>query len=127
MTNDLHARFHEAWLGMVQPVDGLVVSIPVLVEAQCMERHARQAGHGRLFDAQGLGAVHGLAAARHDPQARLFGFRGLGRGQGLQGVQRRFGAEGLALAGQIVVAEGGHARWPARMPAIRLSVTSAVR
>ncbi len=31
-------RFHETWLGMVQPVDGLVVSIPVLVEHQCMRR-----------------------------------------------------------------------------------------
>jgi hypothetical protein len=31
-------RFHEEWLGMVQPIDGLVVSIPVLVEAQCLER-----------------------------------------------------------------------------------------
>lgn len=30
--------FHEEWLGMVQPVDGLVVSIPVLVEAQCISR-----------------------------------------------------------------------------------------
>ena len=39
MAIDLHTRFHEAWLGMVQPVDGLVVSIPVLDKAQCMERH----------------------------------------------------------------------------------------
>jgi hypothetical protein len=39
MANDLHTRFHEAWLGLVQPVEGLVVSVPVLVEAQCMERH----------------------------------------------------------------------------------------
>ncbi|MEZ4364023.1 MAG: DNA methyltransferase [Kofleriaceae bacterium] len=31
-------RFHEEWLGMIQPVDGLVVSVPVLVEAQCAER-----------------------------------------------------------------------------------------
>ena len=31
-------RFHETWLGMVQPTDGLVVSIPVLREAQCMVR-----------------------------------------------------------------------------------------
>ena len=30
--------FHETWLGMVQPIDGLVVSIPVLVDAQCIER-----------------------------------------------------------------------------------------
>lgn len=33
-------RFHEEWLGMVQPVEGLVVSIPVLVEAQCLSRQA---------------------------------------------------------------------------------------
>lgn len=38
MANDPHSWFHETWLGMVQPVEGLVVSIPVLVEAQCMER-----------------------------------------------------------------------------------------
>ena len=39
MASDLHTRFHETWLGMVQPVEGLVVSFPVLVESQCMERH----------------------------------------------------------------------------------------
>lgn len=39
MAYDLETRFHEAWLGMVQPVEGLVVSIPVLVETQTMERH----------------------------------------------------------------------------------------
>jgi hypothetical protein len=32
--------FHEAWLGMVQP-EGLVVSPPVLVRAQCYERRAK--------------------------------------------------------------------------------------
>jgi hypothetical protein len=36
--SDLERRFHETWLGMVQPVDGLVVSIPVLVDGQCMGR-----------------------------------------------------------------------------------------
>ena len=36
--SDIEKRFHETWLGMVQPIDGLVVSIPVLVDAQCMER-----------------------------------------------------------------------------------------
>ena len=36
--SDLERRFHETWLGMVQPIDGLVLSIPVLVDAQCMER-----------------------------------------------------------------------------------------
>lgn len=36
--NDLAQRFHEVWLGMAQPIEGLVVSVPVLVDAQCMER-----------------------------------------------------------------------------------------
>lgn len=36
--SDLDTRFHETWLGMVQPVEGLVV--PVLVEAQCVHRQA---------------------------------------------------------------------------------------
>ncbi len=31
-------RFHETWLGMVQPIEGLVVSIPALIEADCFER-----------------------------------------------------------------------------------------
>ncbi len=30
--SDLETKFHETWLGMVQPVEGLVVSVPVLVE-----------------------------------------------------------------------------------------------
>lgn len=36
--SDADQRFHETWLGMLQPVVGLVVSVPVLVEAQCAER-----------------------------------------------------------------------------------------
>ncbi len=38
--SDLERRFHETWLGMVQPSEGLVVSVPVLIDAQCMQRHA---------------------------------------------------------------------------------------
>lgn len=36
--SDLESKFHETWLGMVQPIEGLVVSVPVLVDAQCMQR-----------------------------------------------------------------------------------------
>ena len=36
--SEVDRRFHETWLGMVQPIDGLVLSIPVLEDAQCMER-----------------------------------------------------------------------------------------
>jgi len=35
---DLESRFHAEWLGLVQPVEGLVVSVPVLADAQCMRR-----------------------------------------------------------------------------------------
>ena len=35
---DLATAFHESWLGMVQPAEGLVVSVPTLVEAQCWQR-----------------------------------------------------------------------------------------
>ena len=38
--SEVDRYFHEVWLGMEQPVDGLVVSIPVLVDAQCIERRA---------------------------------------------------------------------------------------
>ena len=36
--SDLETRFHQAWLGMVQPTEGLVVSVPVLVDAECMQK-----------------------------------------------------------------------------------------
>lgn len=40
--SDQEKRFHEQWLGMVQPAEGLVVSVPVLVDAQCMEKLPRE-------------------------------------------------------------------------------------
>ena len=41
--SELEQYFHETWLGMVQPSEGLVVSVPVLVQAQCMERQPADA------------------------------------------------------------------------------------
>lgn len=35
---DLERRYHEKWLGLAQPIEGLVVSVPVLTDAQCMNR-----------------------------------------------------------------------------------------
>lgn len=40
MATDALTQFHETWLGMVRPVDGLVVSVPVLVEAGCSRPEA---------------------------------------------------------------------------------------
>ena len=36
--SDAETRFHETWIGMAQPIQGLVVSVPILVEAQCAQR-----------------------------------------------------------------------------------------
>lgn len=41
--------FHETWLGMVQPAEGLVVSSPVLERAQCALRRPK-AVHTRLLE-----------------------------------------------------------------------------
>lgn len=34
MSKDIQIRFHEEWLGLAQPIEGLVFSIPVLADAQ---------------------------------------------------------------------------------------------
>jgi len=46
---DPDVRFHQEWLGLIQPSEGLVVSIPALVEAQCMARQT-PAVQQRLLD-----------------------------------------------------------------------------
>ena len=66
---DLESRFHAEWLGLVQPVEGLVVSVPVLTDAQCMRRqplakHQRFAeltsppAAARPLSLKGEGALH---------------------------------------------------------------------
>ena len=35
---EIELAFHKRWLGMLEPIEGLVVSLPVLVEAECMHR-----------------------------------------------------------------------------------------
>lgn len=42
---ELDRRFHETWLGLVQPSAGLVVSLPVLVDKQCAERLGPEVQH----------------------------------------------------------------------------------
>jgi hypothetical protein len=42
---DIERSFHEKWLGMVQPSEGLVVSVPALVEAQVMASQGSKAQH----------------------------------------------------------------------------------
>ncbi|MBZ0118303.1 MAG: SAM-dependent methyltransferase, partial [Sandaracinaceae bacterium] len=47
--SDAETRFHETWLGLVQPTEGLVVSVPVLTDALCMARQPPQVQE-RLLD-----------------------------------------------------------------------------
>lgn len=44
-TGSLERRFHEDWLNMVRPAEGLVVSATVLEKAQCMERLPKSVQH----------------------------------------------------------------------------------
>jgi hypothetical protein len=45
---DPEVLFHQEWLGLIQPSEGLVVSIPVLVDAQCMARQSPAFQQGLL-------------------------------------------------------------------------------
>ncbi len=54
--NDAERQFHETWLGMVQPSEGLVVSVPVLVENQCMAKQAREVQESLLACSHDLGS-----------------------------------------------------------------------
>jgi type I restriction-modification system DNA methylase subunit len=37
--SELEAAYHRRWKNLVEPIEGLVVSVPVLVDAECMHRH----------------------------------------------------------------------------------------
>ena len=43
--SDPAVRFHDTWRGMAQPIEGLVVSVPVLVEAQVLRHLGAEAQH----------------------------------------------------------------------------------
>ncbi len=59
--NDLESRFHAEWLGLVQPVEGLVVSVPVLSDAQCMRRQPLSQQH-RFAELAPAGRITDLSA-----------------------------------------------------------------
>src|SRR5258708_7925379 len=40
--SEIEKRFHERWLAMVAPIEGLVLSVPVLTDAQTMLRQGPQ-------------------------------------------------------------------------------------
>ncbi len=75
--------FHETWLGMVQPTEGLVVSIPALLEAEAFERLSTDDHHAfkEFLEAGPDGALR-LADPRRfllDPVSSLHGSQPLPR------------------------------------------------
>lgn len=72
--SDAETRYHEHWLGLTQPHEGLLVSVPVLVDAQCVTKLAPET-HARLRALcpprrQGADGPEGHAIASFDALAR---------------------------------------------------------
>lgn len=74
--SDAERRFHEQWLGMAQPYEGLVVSVPVLTEAQCMLRLGREPQQKLLALLESPPPAEGKNAPKSEPRitdlSRLF-------------------------------------------------------
>jgi hypothetical protein len=51
---DVAAWWHGRWLGLVAPIEGLVVSVPVLVDAGCMQRLPPELSRRLANDGDGL-------------------------------------------------------------------------
>ncbi len=58
---DIQTEYHKRWLGMVEPIEGLVVSVPVLCDAQCMNRLSPEVQR-RLIQGLHDGQIRDLAA-----------------------------------------------------------------
>ena len=69
--SDAETRFHEQWLGMVQPIEGLVMSVPTLVDAQCWQRLPLEARDRLLELCHELDGDSGRQADRDGDEARL--------------------------------------------------------
>jgi hypothetical protein len=67
--SDLEVAFHKRWLGMLEPIEGLVVSIPVLVEAECMHRQEPELSQRLASETSGLTRPLGKSADGHPRRA----------------------------------------------------------
>ncbi|MEO8182680.1 MAG: hypothetical protein ABI895_27925 [Deltaproteobacteria bacterium] len=61
--SELDVAFHKRWLGMLEPIEGLVVSIPVLVEAECLEKRDAELSRQLADDAAALTRSLGKTAS----------------------------------------------------------------
>jgi hypothetical protein len=63
--SELEVSYHKRWLDMLAPVEGLVVSVPVLVEAECMEKRDAELSRQLADDAAAVTRYVGKTAAGH--------------------------------------------------------------
>jgi len=52
--SEFEVAYHKRWLGMLEPIEGLVVSVPVLVEAECLEKRDPELSRQLADDAAAL-------------------------------------------------------------------------
>lgn len=98
---DTATEVHELWLGMAQPVEGLVVSVPVLVEAQCgkalpLSVRDRLAALCRPLDGPGGSGprVADFETILFDPELLGFAEADFDRGEALPGELSLYVPEG---------------------------------
>ena len=61
--SEFEVAYHKRWLDMLQPIEGLVVSTPVLVEAECMEKRDAELSRQLADDAATLTRALGKTTA----------------------------------------------------------------
>jgi Eco57I restriction-modification methylase/MmeI, target recognition domain len=66
MSKDRDTRFHEEWLGLAQPIEGLVFSVPVLADAQIAPEIRSELS--ALFDSHLTDGENGSPRLRSTPQ-----------------------------------------------------------
>jgi hypothetical protein len=61
--SEFEVAYHKRWLGMLEPIEGLVVSMPVLVEAEFMEKRDPELSRHLADNAETLTRVLGKTTA----------------------------------------------------------------
>jgi len=104
--SEFEVAYHKRWLGMLEPIEGLVVSIPVLVEAECMEKLDPELSRQLADEANQLTRVIGKAEAGQSRREIVSLDDFLGRVLGLTPELFARGAE-LPADLELYVPEGG--------------------
>ncbi len=104
--SEFEVAYHKRWLGMLEPIEGLVLSVPVLVEAECLEKRDAELSRQLADEAAALTRVIGKTNAGQ-PRREILSFDDfLSRVLGLAPDLFSRGAE-LPAELELYVPEGG--------------------